>query len=113
MPSVRRWSSAVRSASSRSSSDFVGDGGVEFCDTSLKLFVRHFRQTMLDLDLFRQQFSREFQPNVRHLLAHLGEHGLAVLLELAAERVNVVLIDLVAGAFRAAGIMRITATPHP
>src|SRR5262249_8566238 len=59
--------------------------------------------------LLRQQLRGQAQPNVRHFLADLGEHGVTVLLELAAKCVDVVLVDLIPRAFRAAGIMRISA----
>jgi len=55
---------------------------------------------MLDLHLLRLQFSREPQPNVRHLLAHSSEHGLAVLLKFLTERIDIRLVQLVARAFR-------------
>ena len=46
---------------------------------------------------------------VRHLLTHMREHSLAVLLELAAERIDVVLIDLIPRALLPASPVRITA----
>ena len=64
---------------------------------------------MLDLDLLWQQLRSQAQPNVRHLLAHLSEHRGPVLLELAAERIDVVLIDLIPRALLPASPVRITA----
>jgi hypothetical protein len=64
---------------------------------------------VLNLHLRRLQLRSQLQPNMRHFLAHRGEHSRAVLLELAAKCVEIRLIDLVARPFRAARIMRITA----
>jgi hypothetical protein len=57
---------------------------------------------VLDLDLPGLQLGGQSQPDVRKLLARLGEHRLTVLLELLAERIDVRLVELVAGAFRRA-----------
>jgi hypothetical protein len=64
---------------------------------------------MLDLHVLWHQFRGQLQPDVWQLLAHRGEHFHAVLLELAAERVNVVLIDLIPRALLPASPVRITA----
>jgi len=79
------------------------------CNALSELLIRHIRKAMLDLHLLRLQLGSQPQPNMRHFLADPSEYGLAVLLELAAERIDVGLVDLIPRAFRAAGIMRITA----
>ena len=64
---------------------------------------------MLDLDLFRQQFSHQAQEHMRHFLAHLLERRNAVGLELGRDRIDVGLVDLIPRAFLPTRIMRITA----
>ena len=65
MERVSRWSCAVNSTRSRSSSKLLGDGCVEFSDALLKLLYRHVCRGMLDLHLLGQQLRGQAQPNVR------------------------------------------------
>jgi hypothetical protein len=48
---------------------------------------------MLDLHLLGLQFRGQFQPDVRELLAHLGEYRVAVLLKFLAKRIDIGLVQ--------------------
>jgi hypothetical protein len=64
--------------------------------------------------LFRNEAGHEPQKNMGQLLAHLGDGCGPMRLELGLDGVEVVLVDLVAGAFRAAGwIAALTGLERP